>query len=81
MTSYYRTQTDLSAELLSELREHLYLSSQYYYDDSDDAGETDNVQWISGHRTVEFVKSEVWGVVRETLTQITGVITVCLICN
>ncbi|KAL5255199.1 hypothetical protein ACHWQZ_G014588 [Mnemiopsis leidyi] len=59
-------------ELLSELRDHLYLSSQYYYDDSDDAGETDNVQWISGHRTVEFVKSEVWGVVRETLTQITG---------
>ena len=54
------------------MREHLYLWSHYYYDDSEDAGETDNVQWISGHRTHEFVQSEVWAVVKQTLTQITG---------
>ncbi|XP_063682332.1 uncharacterized protein LOC134817140 [Bolinopsis microptera] len=59
-------------DMLVELREHLYMSSQYYYDDSDDEGETDNVQWISGHRTSEFVKSEMWAVVNQTLNQITG---------
>ena len=61
-----------SEHMLSSLREHLYLSSQYYYDDSDDEGESDNVHWISGHRTHEFVKSELWSLVNSTLNQITG---------
>ena len=66
--------------MLRDLREHLYMSSQYYYDDSDDEGETDNVQWISGHRTSEFVKSEMWAIVNQTLNQITGYFS-CLIFN
>ena len=29
---------------MTGLRSHVYTNSQYYYDDSDDSGDTDNVQ-------------------------------------
>eukprot|EP00116_Pleurobrachia_bachei_P008335 sb/3468597/ len=61
-----------SQETLSQLLQHVYTSSQYYYDDSEDGGETDNVQWISGYRTVEFVKSNLWNLISTTLKHISG---------
>jgi len=59
-------------QLLESLRNHLYLHSRYYYDDSDDTDQTDNVQWISGHQTSAFVKSRFWSIIEQTVEAVSG---------
>ena len=59
-------------QMLVDLRKHIYHSSHYFYDDSDDQGDTDNVQWISGYRSHQFVQSAFWNTINQTLAQITG---------
>lgn len=57
---------------MESLREHLYLHSRYYYDDSDDTEDNSNFQWISGHRTSAFVKSRLWSIIEQTVEAVSG---------
>jgi hypothetical protein len=34
----------------------------YYYDDSDDGGESDNVQWIAGFAIDRYIQSRLWNI-------------------
>ena len=47
-------------EDLDRLRVVILKYGTYYYDDSDDDPESDNVQWIAGFDIDDYVKSRIW---------------------